>query len=93
MICQYCHCEFDNNMFTGRIPDYCCSAHRQAAYRLRKNGGERQRVSRQLRELMFSDVPGFRNGKNGFVLVSAGAGVLAPDGSPNGYKQSSLFAD
>ena len=66
MICQYCHCEFDNNMITGRIPDYCCSAHRQAAYRLRQNGGKRHRVSCQALDLGVAipglyDRPGFRN--------------------------------
>jgi len=74
MICQYCYCEFDNDILTGRIPDYCCSAHRQAAYRLRKNGGERQRVSRQLRELMAADRPGFRNVNDQAKADSAGAG-------------------
>jgi hypothetical protein len=75
MICKSCQSEFDFYSGTGRIPEYCSNACRQAHYRLRKNDFQHKRVFRRLANLMTVNGPGFRNVNDQAKADSAGAGV------------------
>ncbi|ATG90516.1 hypothetical protein [Methylomonas koyamae] len=81
MNCKYCFVEIEHYAGTGRIPEYCCNACRQAHYRLRKNNFQRVRRSAQIRAI--HERQPLRN--------TTGAGRLAPDNTPNGYKQMEVF--
>lgn len=75
MNCKYCQSSIVY-AGTGRILDYCCNAHRQACYRLRKGGYQRQRQSASLKLLVLRNNEQIRNAKLPFLQLSAGTGVF-----------------
>jgi hypothetical protein len=81
MICKYCLAEIQHYAGTGRLPEYCCNACRQAHYRLRKNDFQRVRYSSALRAI------------NDRLMLrhAGGSGRLGPDNTSTGYKQMEIF--
>lgn len=54
MLCEYCGLVVVKRVGKqGRVKRFCSDAHRQAAYRLRKNDYVRQHISPQLNEIMW----------------------------------------
>lgn len=75
MSCKYCNGPIQY-AGTGRVPDFCCNAHRQAHYRFAKNGYQRQRQSAALKALVRQNDERIRNAKLKFDQPSAGAGIF-----------------
>ncbi len=75
MICKYCNSPLQYSG-TGRLPEFCSNAHRQAHYRLRKNDYQRQRKSAALKLLVLRNDELIRNANLPFSQPSSGACIF-----------------
>lgn len=94
MNCKYCFVEIQHYAGTGRIPEYCCNACRQAMYRFRSNGFVRHRRSKAAMNtvVMLSIRNSAGERSNSLPLLNTtGAGRPGPDNTPTGYKQMDFF--